>query len=237
MANIFDLPPFPAVAIEGSADRFPVGRIFCVGRNYAAHAREMGKDPDREPPFFFAKFAQTLVPGGGTIPYPPATADYQYEAELVVAIAREGAAVAVEDALDLVYGYAAGLDMTRRDLQAVAKDLGRPWDNAKNFAFSAPIGTLRPVATGGHVTAGAITLTQNGVERQRGDIADMIWDTAEVIAYLSRIERLLPGDLIYTGTPAGVGAAVTGDRLVVAIDGLSPLAVEIGPREEPFDAA
>jgi len=233
MANIFDLPPCPTVAIEGSDDRFPVGRIFCVGRNYAAHAREMGND-DREPPFFFTKFAQALVPGGGTIPYPPATADYHYEAELVVAIAREGAGIAAADALDLVYGYAAGLDMTRRDLQADAKDHGRPWDNAKNFAFAAPIGALRPVARGGHVTAGAITLTQNGAERQRGDVADMIWNTAEVIAHLSRVERLLPGDLIYTGTPAGVGPAVPGDRLVVAIDGLAPLAVEIGPREAAF---
>ena len=234
MPNAFDLPAPPTIAIDGSDERFPVGRIFCVGRNYADHAREMGSDPDREPPFFFYKFAQALVPGGGTIPYPPETADYHHEAELVVAIGREGAAVAPERALDLVYGYAAGLDMTRRDLQAQAKAKGRPWDTAKNFAFSAPAGSLRRVADGGHVAAGEIALTVNGEVRQRGDISDMIWSTAEVMAHLSRLERLLPGDLIYTGTPAGVGAVTPGDKLVVSIAGLAPLAVTIGPREADF---
>ena len=234
MDNVFDLPVSPSIAIDGSGRRFPVGRIFCVGRNYADHAREMGSDPDREPPFFFYKFAQALVPGGGTIPYPPATGDYHYEAELVVAIGREGAAVTQERALDLVYGYAAGLDMTRRDLQAQAKAKGRPWDTAKNFAFAAPVGALRPVADGGHVAAGAITLTLNGEVRQRGDIRDMIWNVAEVIAHLSALERLLPGDLVYTGTPAGVGAVRSGDRLAVSIAGLAALEVEIGAREADF---
>ncbi|WEK44785.1 MAG: fumarylacetoacetate hydrolase family protein [Candidatus Sphingomonas colombiensis] len=234
MPNVFDLPASPTVAIHGSEERFPVGRIFCVGRNYADHAREMGSNPDREPPFFFYKFAQDAVPGGGLIPYPPVTGDLHYEAELVVAIGREGAAVAPERALDLVYGYAAGLDMTRRDLQAQAKDKGRPWDIAKNFAFSAPIGSLRRVADAGHASSGAITLTLNGDVRQRGDIGDMIWNVAEVIAHLSRLERLLPGDLIYTGTPAGVGAVAPGDRLIVSIAGLSPLEVTIGEREADF---
>ncbi|WP_298670381.1 fumarylacetoacetate hydrolase family protein [uncultured Sphingomonas sp.] len=234
MPNVFDLPALPTVAIDGDDGRFPVGRIFCVGRNYADHAREMGSNPDREPPFFFSKFAQALVPGGGTIPYPPVTGDLHYEAELVVAIGHEGAAVAAERALDLVYGYAAGLDMTRRDLQAQAKDKGRPWDIAKNFAFSAPIGSLRRVADAGHLASGEITLALNGVIRQRGDIGDMIWNVAEVIAHLSRLERLLPGDLIYTGTPSGVGAVAPGDRLTVSIAGLGPLAVTIGEREADF---
>ncbi|MFW2851361.1 fumarylacetoacetate hydrolase family protein [Sphingomonas sp. TX0543] len=235
MSTPFDPPMLPMIAVDDCDERFPAGRIFCVGRNYADHAREMGSDPDREPPFFFYKFAQALVPGGGTIAYPPATADLHYEAELVVAIGKGGAAVAPGRALDLVYGYAAGLDMTRRDLQARAKDKGRPWDTAKNFACSAPIGSLRRVSESGHVGSGEIRLTLNGETRQCGDVADMIWRPAEVIAHLSRLEPLLPGDLIYTGTPAGVGAVIPGDRLEVTIAGLSPLAVTIGARDAAFD--
>ena len=235
MAFPFTLPERPAVEIEGGGF-FPVRRIFCVGRNYAAHAREMGRDPDREPPFFFTKWADDLVPGGGDIPYPPETNDYQYEAELVVAIGREGAAVTAAKALELVFGYAVGLDMTRRDLQFQARDKGRPWDSSKNFAFSAPIGAIRPVEGHGHLTEGSICLKVNGATRQAGDVADMIWSCAETIAHMSRFERLLSGDLIYTGTPAGVGPVKSGDVLDVVIDGLQPLRVTIVEREAVFTA-
>ena len=227
------LPARPTALVEGTESGFPVGRIFCIGRNYAAHAREMGMD-ERESPFFFTKWAEDLVPGGGAIPYPPATSDYQFEGELVIAIGKPGAAVAASDALDLVYGYAAGLDMTRRDLQAEAKDHGRPWDAAKNFAFSAPLGAIRTVAAGGHVTGSAIRLSVNGAVRQTGNVADMIWKGHEIIAHLSRFERLLPGDLIYTGTPAGVGPVLPGDVIDLAIDGLQPLRVTIGGLEAGF---
>ena len=227
MTTCFTLPPRPVSAIEGSSQSFPVGRIFCIGRNYAAHAAEMGMDA-REAPFFFTKWAETLVPGGGTVPYPPETKDYQFEAELVIAIGREGAAVAVAQALDLVFGYAAGLDMTRRDLQFEARAKSRPWDCGKNFAYSAPLAAIRPVADSGHVREGAIRLTVNGAIRQDGNVADMIWNCAEIIAYLSRFERLLPGDLIYTGTPAGVGPVQPGDVIEVSIAGLQTLRVTIG---------
>jgi fumarylpyruvate hydrolase len=220
MSALFDLPSRRQAPVQGSVATFPVGRIFCVGRNYAAHAREMGKDPDRDPPFFFTKFADALVPGGGTIPYPPQTANYHYEAELVIAIGRGGAAIPVEDALAHVYGYAVGLDMTRRDLQLDAREKGRPWDTGKNFAWSAPLAPIRPVDPHGHVADGSIRLTVNGAAKQKADIADLIWDCAETIAYLSRFERLLPGDLIYTGTPEGVGAVVPGDVVDVTIAGL-----------------
>ncbi len=235
MTSPFTLPERPSAEIEGGGF-FPVRRIFCVGRNYAAHAREMGKDPDREPPLFFTKWADDLVPGGGDIPYPPETSDYQHEAELVVAIGREGAAVTAAEALDLTFGYAVGLDMTRRDLQFQARDKGRPWDTSKNFAFSAPIGAIRPVVGHGHLTEGSICLKVNGVTRQEGDVADMIWSCAETVAHMSRFERLLPGDLIYTGTPAGVGPVKPGDVIDVTIDGLRPLRVTIAEREAVFTA-
>jgi fumarylpyruvate hydrolase len=235
MTECFTLPRRPAAPIAGSHDTFPVGRIFCIGRNYAAHAREMGMDA-REEPFFFCKFADALVPGGGTIPYPPETANLHFEAELVVAIDKEGAAVPERDALGLVFGYATGLDMTRRDLQFAARDKGRPWDTGKNFAYSAPLAAIRPVADGGHILAGAIRLTVNGALKQDGDVGDMIWNCAETIAYISRFERLMPGDLIYTGTPAGVGAVLPGDRIDVSIDGLVPLHVTIGPAQATREA-
>jgi fumarylpyruvate hydrolase len=234
MTHVFVIPEQPVVPIMGSDATFPVRRIFCIGRNYAAHAREMGKDPDREPPFFFAKFPDTVVPRGGAIPYPPQTSNYHYEAELVVAIGKEGAAITKAEALELVFGYAVGLDMTRRDLQLEARDKGRPWDTGKNFDFSAPIGPIRPVETGGHVSAGRIGLTVNGVTKQEGDIADMIWDCAETIAYISRFDRLMPGDLIYTGTPAGVGPVLPGDVIEVSIAGLEPLKVTIGTMDSAF---
>jgi fumarylpyruvate hydrolase len=230
METPFSLPERPCAAIVGGG-QFPVRRIFCIGRNYEAHAREMGRDPSREAPFFFTKWADDLVPGGGQVPYPAQTANFHYEAELVIAIGREGFEVPEGEALSLVFGYAVGLDMTRRDLQFEARDKGRPWDAGKNFAFSAPIATIRPVAASGHVSSGPIRLTVNGELKQNGDIADLIWNCAETIAYLSRFERLLPGDLIYTGTPAGVGPVKPGDKLVATIEGLEPLQLTIGERE------
>lgn len=205
-------------------------RVFCIGRNYAAHAREMGKDPDREPPFYFTKWAETVVPSGSTIAYPSETADFHYEAELVVAIGKAGRAIARADALDHVYGYATGLDMTRRDLQAAAKELGRPWDIAKNVEQSAPLGLIHPTSETGVMRSGVIRLTVNGQVRQEGDIGDMIWPVEDVIAYISRGYRLEPGDLIYTGTPAGVGAVVDGDEIIVSIASLSDTVITIGPQ-------
>ena len=233
MTHAFTLSERPTAAIAGIEDVFPVGRIICIGRNYEAHAREMGKDPNRDAPFFFNKWADSLVANNATIPYPPETGNYHFEAELVIAIGKEGARVTEDQALDLVFGYAAGLDMTRRDLQLEAREKGRPWDAGKNFAFSAPLAAIRPVAEG-HVSSGPIRLTVNGAIKQDADIRDLIWDCAEQIAYVSRFERLLPGDLIFTGTPAGVGAVVPGDVIEVTIEGLEPLRVTIGEREADF---
>lgn len=235
MTDAFTLPQPPSAAITGTDTTFPVRRIICIGRNYEAHAREMGKDPNREAPFFFAKWADTLVPNNATIPYPPETANYHFEAELVIAIGKEGAKLSEEDALDIVFGYAVGLDMTRRDLQLEARDKGRPWEVGKNFAFSAPMAAISPVADIGHMTSAPIRLTVNDEVRQDADIADLIWDCTEIIVYLSRFERLLPGDLIFTGTPAGVGAVVPGDVIDVTIEGLEPLQVTIGSKEGDFE--
>ncbi len=234
MPHVFSLPDRPAAAIAGTDATFPVGRIFCIGRNYEAHAREMGKDPRRESPFFFTKWADALAAHGHTIPYPPGSTNYHYEAELVIAIGNEGANVREADALHLVFGYAVGLDMTRRDLQLDAREKGRPWDIGKNFAFSAPMAAIRTVADGGHVSNAAIRLRVNGEIKQDADIADLIWDCAETIAYVSRFERLRPGDLIFTGTPAGVGPVVTGDVIDVTIEGLPSLQVTIGNKEAAF---
>ena len=236
MKQLFDLPAAPQVTIQGSTDTFPVRRIFCVGRNYAAHAREMGSDPDRDPPFFFTKFPDTIVNTDSAVDYPPETENYHFEAELVIAINGQGACVSEENALDLVYGYAVGLDMTRRDLQLDAREKGRPWDFGKNFAQSAPIAPICPVSKGGHVEAGAIRLTVNGEVKQDADIRDLIWNCREIIAYLSRFERLLPGDLIFTGTPAGVGAVRPDDVIEVSIEGLLPLKVTIADRHPDFAA-
>jgi fumarylpyruvate hydrolase len=227
MHFVFSPPSPPSVAVEGDDARFPVRRIFCVGRNYAAHAREMGKDPDREPPFFFAKPADAVVDDNATIAYPPLTTDLHHEAELVVAIGREGYRIDEADALSHVWGYAIGNDLTRRDLQAQAKDMGRPWDWAKGFDQSAVCGPVHKVVDVGHPSTGAITLSVNGVERQRGDLADMIWSVPEIIAYLSTSMRLQPGDLIYTGTPSGVGALVPGDVCTVEVDGLGVVTTTI----------
>lgn len=228
---VFTPAPIPSVAIAGREARFPVRRIFCVGRNYAAHAREMGHDPDRDPPFFFTKPADAVVDDGATVAYPAQTENLHFEAELVVAIGTGGRDIPQESALNHVWGYAVGNDLTRRDLQAVAKKLGRPWDWAKAFDRSAVCGPLHPVEEVGHVQKGRIALTLNGELRQDSDIADLIWSIPEVIAILSSSIRLQPGDLIYTGTPEGVGAMVPEDVCVVEIEGLGRVTTKIGHRE------
>jgi len=219
-------PPVAAVPVAGGG-LFPVRRIYCVGRNYAEHAREMGHDPDREPPFFFAKPADTLVTGGADTPYPADTADYQHEIELVVALADGGSNIPVEAALGKIYGYAVGLDMTRRDIQAVAKKGGRPWDMAKGFDHSAPIGDIVSVARIGHPESGAITLAVNGAVRQSGDISQLIWSIAESISLLSNLVELKAGDLLFTGTPAGVAAVVRGDLLEGEVAGVGTVRTRI----------
>lgn len=224
---VIDPPAVPSVAVVGSAARFPVRRIFCVGRNYAAHAREMGKDPDREPPFFFTKPADALVDDGARIPYPPQTANLHYEAELVVALARGGTDIDEATALDHVWGYAIGNDLTRRDLQLAARDMGRPWDLGKGFDHSAVCGPLHPVAAVGHLDQGLIRLDVNGEIRQDADLADMIWSIPEQIAFLSRSITLMPGDLIYSGTPAGVGPLQANDVITIEIDGLGQITTTI----------
>jgi fumarylpyruvate hydrolase len=231
MGFVFDPQPQPSVAVAGSSDLFPVRRIFCVGRNYAAHAREMGKDPDREPPFFFTKPADALVPDGATIAYPPETENLHFEGEFVVAIGKGGRDIAEAAATAHIWGYAVGNDLTRRDLQQVAKDMGRPWDWAKAFDCSAVCGPVHPVAAAGTLTTGAIRTTVNGVVKQDADLADLIWSVPEVIAHLSRSIALKPGDLIYTGTPAGVGALVAGDACTVEIAGLGAVTTRIAPRD------
>jgi fumarylpyruvate hydrolase len=225
MSYAIDFPATPALPVAESNQTFPVGRIYCVGRNYAEHAREMGHDPDREPPFFFMKPADALVHNGATIPYPQATRDLHHEIELVVAIGKGGADIPVDKALDHVFGYGVGLDMTRRDLQGEAKKMGRPWEMGKAFDNSAPCTALKTVAMVGHPARGAIWLKVNGEIRQQGDLADMIWNVPETIAYLSGLITLRPGDLIMTGTPAGVGPVGRGDRLEGHVDGVGDLVV------------
>jgi fumarylpyruvate hydrolase len=218
----------PSLAVAGTSSRFPIRRVFCVGRNYSDHAREMGHDPDREPPFFFMKPADAVVPAEGRIAYPPLTEDFHHEIELVVAIGKDGANIDPQDALTHVWGYGVGLDLTRRDLQAQAKKMGRPWEWAKAFDASAPATPLRPVSEIGHPEAGAIWLDINGERRQRGDLSDQIWAVRDVIAHLSQSVGIKAGDLIYTGTPAGVGALQRGDVLTAGIEGIAELSVTIG---------
>ncbi len=220
MTKLFDLD-VPVVPIHGSTMVYPVRRVFCVGRNYAAHAREMGSDPDREPPFYFSKSPDSLVPGGGGIPYPPATGNLHHEIELVVALGAPLFQASPQAAAGAVYGHAIGLDMTRRDLQFAARDKGRPWDLGKSFEFSAPITPI--LATDAPLAAGEISLAVNGETRQRGDLADMIWPVPELIAHLSHYYHLGRGDLIFTGTPDGVGPVRPGDRLSGRIQGLEVL--------------
>jgi fumarylpyruvate hydrolase len=222
-------PTLHTLAVADRDERFPVNRVFCVGRNYAAHAREMGKDPDRDPPFYFMKPANAVVDAARptTVPYPSKTKNYQHEIELVVAIGKGGRDIAAADALAHVYGYAVGLDMTRRDLQLEARDKGRPWEFGKSFALSAPIGALHRAAEIGHPAAATISLLVNGQPRQSSDIAKLIWSVAECIAVLSEYESLEPGDLIMTGTPEGVNAVVAGDVMRGAIDGLGEIEVRV----------
>jgi fumarylpyruvate hydrolase len=220
-------PPVPSLAVEGSPARFPVHRIYCVGRNYAEHAREMGHDPTRESPFFFLKPADAIVPDGNDFPYPAQSKDVHHEIELVVALGAGGSNIAAGDALGHVFGYAVGLDMTRRDLQAEAKKLGRPWDTGKAFDRSAPCGRITPAASIGHPATGAIWLKVNGELKQRGDLSQLIWNISEVIACLSTLFTLAPGDLIYTGTPAGVGAVRRGDALEGGVDGVGTIQLKV----------
>jgi len=233
MSYVVSPPATVGLPIAGSSDLFPVRRVYCVGRNYAAHAREMGFDPDREPPFFFCKpnddASIVPVPAGETvgIPYPNQTANYHYEAELVVLIGQGGRDIAVEDAASHIYGYAVGLDMTRRDLQMKMREQGRPWEIGKAFDFSAPVGPVRRLADAGEIAGGAITLEVNGETRQKSDIRHLIWSVDEVIANLSTLFALQPGDLIFTGTPEGVGQVQRGQTMSVRIDGLDPISVRV----------
>ena len=231
MTTPFPAWDLPTVPVVGSADRFPVRHIYCVGRNYAEHAKEMGGDATKEPPFFFTKPADAVVPvvwpAVGHVHYPLATKNYHHEIELVAAIGTRGVKLTPADALDIVWGYAVGLDMTRRDLQTEMREKKRPWDIGKSFAEAAPIGPLYPLQTIGHPARGKIWVDVNGTRRQQGDLADMIWDVAHTIHFLSQYYELLPGDLIFTGTPAGVGPVVVGDRLDGGIDGLGTLAVSV----------
>lgn len=230
MKFVLSPPPQSSVAVQGTDDRFPVRRIFCVGRNYAAHAREMGKDPDREAPFFFTKPSDAVVDDGETVAYPPKTSNLHYEAELVVAIGAETIGVSVDNALQHVWGYAIGNDLTRRDIQFEARDKGRPWDEGKGFDRSAVIGPVHAVASVGHLPSGSIKLTVNGEIKQDADLKDLIWSVPEIISILSQSFTLKPGDLIMTGTPAGVGALSPGDTCVITIDGLGSISTKIGPR-------
>lgn len=227
MSYAIDPQPQPSLPITGADQRFPVGRIFCVGRNYSEHVREMGGDPDREAPFFFMKPADSLVANGGPVPYPPRTADLHHEIELVAALASGGRSIPEAEALGRVFGYAVGIDLTRRDLQGEAKQARRPWEAGKAFEHAAPCGTITPAARSGHPDRGRIWLSVNGEVRQDGDLAQMTWTLPEVIAQLSTLFTLKPGDLIFSGTPAGVGPAGPGDRLDGGIDGLEALSVKL----------
>ena len=220
-------PPQSALTIVGSAELFPVRRIWCVGRNYLEHIKEMGQD-EREPPFFFAKPADAIVPDGGTAPYPSLTKDMHHEVELVVALKSGGRNIKPEKALDLVYGYGVGIDLTRRDLQIASRDIKRPWEIGKAFDASAPCGPLQPASKIGHPSKGRIMLKCNGKVRQDGDLAQMIWNVPEIIGKLSEMVALAPGDIIMTGTPSGVAATVAGDKLECEIEGVGKLTVTIG---------
>lgn len=220
-------PPVASLPVAGTQRRFPVGRIFCVGRNYADHAREMGHDPNREPPFFFMKPPSALSSGNRQVPFPAHTADLHHEVELVVALHSGRSNIAVEQALEHVFGYGVGIDLTCRDVQSVAKKMGRPWETSKAFDHSAPCSALHPVSAIGHPSKGRIELHSNGQVRQEGDLSQMIWDIPEIISYLSTLFALQPGDLIFTGTPAGVGAVHSGDRLQATVEKVAELSIEV----------
>lgn len=226
MAFVIPAPKTPALPIKGTDDLFPVRRVYCIGRNYAAHAIEMGHDPDKEPPFFFQKNPDNLN-SSGEFPYPAQTSDVHHEIELAVALKSGGTNIPLASALDHVYGYAVSLDMTRRDLQAAAKKAGRPWEVAKAFEHSAPIGEIVPAAEMGHPTSGKVTLSVNGVQKQDGDLNQLIWKVPEMISYLSDYFELAGGDVILTGTPAGVGPVEKGDVMVGEIEGFDLLRVKV----------
>lgn len=224
--NVFDISQ-PTVAIAGTEERFAVRRIFCIGKNYAAHVLELGGNPDREPPFYFSKAADSVTPDGSVVAYPPRTNDFHHEIELVVAIGNAGANISTDQASEYIFGYAVGIDLTRRDLQVEAKNAGKPWDTAKNFDQSAPIGAIHTVAEVGHPNAGRIWLNVNGVTRQDANLTEMIWSVAESLAEISTFCALAPGDLIYTGTPAGVGPLSPGDQVTGGIAGIGEISIEI----------
>ena len=227
MNFVFSPPAQASVAVRGTAARYAVSRIFCIGRNYAAHAREMGADPVRELPFFFTKSAAALAPSGAAVPYPPGTHELHHEIELVAAMGKHAFCVTPEQAADCVWGYACGLDMTRRDLQAAARAKGQPWSLAKDFENAAVISPLAPASDIGHPQAGRIHLSVNGQLRQQGDLADMIWRVPDILSRLSHYYHLQPGDLIYTGTPEGVGAVRAGDELAGGIDGVGDITLRM----------
>ncbi|MAF08272.1 MAG: 5-carboxymethyl-2-hydroxymuconate isomerase [Acidiferrobacteraceae bacterium] len=227
METVIARPPQALLPVTDCDEVFPVHRIYCVGRNYAAHAVEMGHDPDREAPFFFQKNPDNLVPGGGEFPYPDRSTDVQHEVELVVALQHGGSNIAAGQALACVFGYAVGLDMTRRDLQGEMKRQGRPWEIGKAFEHSAPCSAIAPASSIGHPQQGSITLEKNGELCQAGDLAQMIWKVAEIISELSRYFLLCPGDLIFTGTPSGVGPVERGDALHGTIEGVGALTVTV----------
>ena len=231
MTFIIDPPPQVSVAVRGSDSRFPVRRVYCVGRNYEAHAREMGKDPTREPPFIFQKPADAVIEGGSVIAYPPQTGNFHHEIELVVAIARGGRNIGVDRANEHVFGYAVGIDLTRRDLQLAARDAGRPWEWGKAFDHSAPCAPIVRAAEIGHPSKGRIWLSVNGTVKQDADISQLIWSVPEVIAFVSASMALAPGDLIFTGTPAGVGPLVVGDVVEGGVDGIGTIGLRIGPSQ------
>jgi fumarylpyruvate hydrolase len=226
MSYVITPAPQNSVEVRGTRDRYPVRRIFCVGRNYAAHAREMGND-DREPPFFFTKPADAIVANGSKVPYALRTSNFHHEVELVVALGSGGTNVPVAKANSLVYGYAVGIDLTRRDLQSEARDAGKPWDTSKGFDRSAPIGAIRPVSAGGIIESARIWLSVNGKIRQDANVAEMTWKVPEIIAELSTLFEIAAGDLIYTGTPAGVGSLARGDSIEAGIEGLDSLSIQI----------
>lgn len=230
MSYVFNAPVQADLAVRGSNDRFPIRRIFCVGRNYAAHAREMGKDPTREAPFFFTKPADAALDTPCTIAYPKLTENLHYEIELVIAIGKGGSEIADADVMDHVWGASVGVDLTRRDLQTEAKDAGRPWDWGKAFDQSAPIAPIAPIAEVPSVETGRIWLAVNGEVRQDADLRDLIWSVREHVSILSHAMALAPGDIVMTGTPAGVGAVVAGDVITGGVDGIGELEVTIGPR-------
>ncbi len=230
---VIPTPITASLPTSTGAQRFPIRRVFCVGRNYAAHAREMGKDPDREPPFFFMKPADAVLDAVGVIPYPVLTAEFHHEIEMVVALKAGGTNVAPRDALDLVWGYGVGVDLTRRDIQDEAKKLSRPWDWAKGFDASAPCSPIFPVEVVGHPAHGEIWLRVNGELKQRGDLKDLIWSIPEVISAISQAVALAPGDLIFSGTPAGVGPLLPGDDVSGGVEGIAEFSFSIGPRPAP----